>query len=962
MRKLLLLITALLTLGVSGAWADVTVKINDQTDLDGITNQSTSEATATHKYGVFSGSDVANTPYYTTFTTNETAGVAGLIVSTTAKMIKPTHVASGYAGYGHVFAIYPADDNTNTYTFTITAPSGYYIKSYSFKAISTSSSGTFNISTVVGGTATPVSSTLTQFSATVNATSAAFTVKRNQTGTAKMLCLSQFFVTLSSTVPTYDGSYTALNINNTTGEFAHDACSNTSSTSWYCRWNSTSTPAGLALQTGTYNNMAWNAGKSAIDLHSSYNPTYTITAPSGYLIAGYMITIHSGAATSITPSGYGSAAISTDASNPTYLYVTDINAKTASFKRTGPSTDGYATSFIVYLKEAVEITYVVKNSGGTEIFRSEAIETWPGTAITTLPSEFKRDFCSYNEVSETADVAKEINFTATWEFPFEISDTYAGAHWYDMSIRSTWYVTSDKTEGGALKTVNANALGLATDPYQWAFVGNPYNLKLYNKDKGEDYVYAWTAASNENIPAFVDAATGNSWTIKRSTATGYTNAFMLTIPDYGYQVNQFGGEGGLLKIWNSTTTADAGSAFKVFDVPDDFAEYVTSEIAPYMENSATYFNWTDDARSAIGYDASYKTTCTYAKYAEMKNALTTALSDLSDKVNYPPTGYYRLHNLQHTTKYLGQEGLLAAFTDNNKANTVVKLTKHSTTNTYTIQIQGKYIQAPDGISTGGYQVETGNDEVWFTPTVNTIGYAAFSAGTSDYNYIHCNGSSAIVGWDSGANASHWAVEDASSFTGTLTNAKDKSGATSSYATLCVPFNITGITGASAYIPTIDGSYLTMGEGATTIAAGTPVILVGEENAGSYTATIGSDYVTSPVAASGSNALSGTFTSIALDCTAATGTNYVLGFDSDNDNRIGFYHVANASFPLKANRAYLTLGGGGVKGFAISFDETAVTSLKDGQTKDNAIFNLAGQRVSKANKGIYIVGGKKVVVK
>ena len=247
MKKLLLLLSLLLT-GVSGAWADVTVKINDQTDLGGITNQSTSEATATHKYGVFSGSDVANTPYYTTFTTNETAGVAGLTVSTTAKMIKPTYVASAYAGYGHVFAIYPSDDNTNTYTFTITAPSGYYIKSYSFKAISTSSSGTFNISTVVGGTETTVSSSLKEFSATVNATSVAFTVKRNQTGTAKMLCLSQFFVTLSSTVPTYDGSYTALNINNTTGEFAHDACSNTSSTSWYCRWNSTRTPAGLACR------------------------------------------------------------------------------------------------------------------------------------------------------------------------------------------------------------------------------------------------------------------------------------------------------------------------------------------------------------------------------------------------------------------------------------------------------------------------------------------------------------------------------------------------------------------------------------------------------------------------------------------------------------------------------------------------------------------------------------------
>ena len=51
MRKLLLLMFALLT-GVSGAWADdIVVTINDQSDLSGITNTSTSEATATHKYG-----------------------------------------------------------------------------------------------------------------------------------------------------------------------------------------------------------------------------------------------------------------------------------------------------------------------------------------------------------------------------------------------------------------------------------------------------------------------------------------------------------------------------------------------------------------------------------------------------------------------------------------------------------------------------------------------------------------------------------------------------------------------------------------------------------------------------------------------------------------------------------------------------------------------------------------------
>lgn len=42
--------------------------------------------------------------------------------------------------------------------------------------------------------------------------------------------------------------------------------------------------------------------------------------------------------------------------------------------------------------------------------------------------------------------------------------------------------------------------------------------------------------------------------------------------------------------------------------------------------------------------------------------------------------------------------------------------------------------------------------------------------------------------------------------------------------------------------------------------------------------------------------------------------------------------------------------------------TAINGISAEQTKSGAIYNLAGQRVSKANKGIYVVDGKKVAVK
>ena len=42
--------------------------------------------------------------------------------------------------------------------------------------------------------------------------------------------------------------------------------------------------------------------------------------------------------------------------------------------------------------------------------------------------------------------------------------------------------------------------------------------------------------------------------------------------------------------------------------------------------------------------------------------------------------------------------------------------------------------------------------------------------------------------------------------------------------------------------------------------------------------------------------------------------------------------------------------------------TAINSISAEQTKSGVIYNVAGQRVSKAQKGIFIVDGKKVAVK
>ena len=58
-------------------------------------------------------------------------------------------------------------------------------------------------------------------------------------------------------------------------------------------------------------------------------------------------------------------------------------------------------------------------------------------------------------------------------------------------------------------------------------------------------------------------------------------------------------------------------------------------------------------------------------------------------------------------------------------------------------------------------------------------------------------------------------------------------------------------------------------------------------------------------------------------------------------------------------------GTGAKALTFNFDDdaTAIKTIDNGQqTTEGAIYNLAGQRMSKVQKGINIVNGKKIMVK
>ena len=618
-----------------------------------------------------------------------------------------------------------------------------------------------------------------------------------------------------------------------------------------------------------------------------------------------------------------------------------------------------------YFHPSYFVTYVVKDELGNTIFTSEPQPTKLGATITTLLDEFKRPYYTYNDVDVTiSEQETTAEFTATWTGPFEISADFASAHWYNMAVRGNWYVTSGNKDGdGALKTVEANAVGLVEDAYQWAFVGNTYaGFKLFNKAEGDSKVYAWTSNDNASIPAFVDAASANVWSIKPSTSS-ISNAFMLTT-DKGFQTNQFGGAGGSLKIWNSTGTGDAGSAFTVFDVPTNFASFLVDEgIAAAYEAAyepTGYFALTDAAKTALGWDPAYKTDCPFETYKSLKENQ-AALSDINN-FNLPETGYYLLKNKNYGT-YLGIDpsdaNLYGNYATASAVKQIVYLKKGTGDNAgkYSISLEGKY--APATVAQSA-QVTAGTKEAFYTVSVPTVGYAAFTADPSNnMSVLHCAGGGNIVGWEAAAAASQWKVEAASSVDITLHQVGEEY-----YATLCVPFAYT-LEGAKAYKLTLnetDNTKLDLAE-VTTVPAGTPVFLQGTSESATVTIA-GTDFAAAPIEPSNDNVLTGTYTEIVV---SEGSSDYFLGkkdldYLDDGKDHVGFYHWSGT---LGANRAYIIapVGDGEVKGFTINFGGAVGIRGINQVFNSQAIYDLGGRKVQgAAQRGIYVVGGKKMVIK
>lgn len=258
-------------------------------------------------------------------------------------------------------------------------------------------------------------------------------------------------------------------------------------------------------------------------------------------------------------------------------------------------------------------------------------------------------------------------------------------------------------------------------------------------------------------------------------------------------------------------------------------------------------------------------------------------------------------------------------------------------------------------------------EVTFAPTVAVSGDAYFTIESDDIAAFESDKVAVAIA----AATVYDEAENPTVSEGTIASLVFKYTAKNGWNTICTPFALT-----SDYLTRIFGTgwkayeFKSYSDGAlgfqntTTFYAGYPYIVYVE------TAAIHADGVklqnveitktTAQYDQSSGAYFRGTYAPIAAGgWTKNAETDVIYGVTA-----AGKIAKAGASASMKGFRAYFDLPAGATARLAIYDDATGITTILDAKelNNDGKVYNLNGQRVENAHKGLYIVNGKKVVVK
>lgn len=179
-----------------------------------------------------------------------------------------------------------------------------------------------------------------------------------------------------------------------------------------------------------------------------------------------------------------------------------------------------------------------------------------------------------------------------------------------------------------------------------------------------------------------------------------------------------------------------------------------------------------------------------------------------------------------------------------------------------------------------------------------------------------------------------------------------------YATYCLPFAAKAPEGVKAYAGTVSNGSVKLTEYANGVIPANKGVLLVSDNATSATFTLANDADVTTI----DNDLKGV--NAVTELTNVENSEQVRIF-STKDGVVGFYKPNSNITSLAANKAYV-MAPATEGALALNFggNVTGINSISDNAAMPNnvEIYDLAGRRVNHAVKGVYVVNGKKIIVK
>ena len=545
------------------------------------------------------------------------------------------------------------------------------------------------------------------------------------------------------------------------------------------------------------------------------------------------------------------------------------------------------------------------------------------------------DFVTFTQPTGTVkEGANNVTVTCTEALPFEKTTDLNNPKWSTINMHNYnnysyqlfWNYVADSQDIKATKQ-NYNYEILKDDAYLWCFYGNAFDgFEIYNKK-------ATTSKSLNATDGNAQITEGahTKWFIVNSGEDSGKPCFTSDHTNYlNAQFDKGSQTIATLKYW---TSPDGGSTCRVFapahwvlTKAEDVINIPNNAVGGYLNDEFLDNQYTEYEKDLFNITNAI--------------ALGDAIKNLqSNGITIEAGAYYRLQNVQRKSALSANSTkAVPGKISNSDINGLWQFVAGEGENTYKLfnPNHKNNLPAPNKIGDGF------NEGAEYT--LNDLTDAQFNLKVGNNNLVDY-GNGNIGSWSDNPKNSDgaWYLVKATDIEVDLASAND-----GAYATTYLPFGVSGVEGATAFIGKKNGDQLNM-TSVNAFPAETGVVLKGEKDAEKAVLTIGE------ATAVEGNELQGTLLGKAYE------NELVLGISG---GQIGFYHL-NDGATIGANKAFLPAVAQGAQSFVLNFDgeATAIESVMGKTNTDAPVYDLSGRRVVKTVKGgLYIQNGKKFIVR